>query len=134
MLASRLGAFRRMAAETTKRGKTHIIYFHGINLNLYACLAILSTSAPAVATATSAASVDVSLHGDVLNVSPPDSPHTHKYPAVWLRDNCQCPMCFHQESRGRRILMRELDEHIVPKSADYVDADDKVKCQLCIIW
>jgi hypothetical protein len=68
----------------------------------------------------------VSLRGDVLSLSTADATQTHKFPAVWLRDNCQCPQCYHHESRARKILMRELDITIVPKSAEYVSSEDKV--------
>ncbi|XP_068244868.1 uncharacterized protein [Palaemon carinicauda] len=37
-----------------------------------------------------------------------------KYPYIWLRDNCQCPKCFHRTTFSRRILISELDISIVP--------------------
>lgn len=32
-----------------------------------------------------------------------DSDQKLKYPLVWLRDNCNCEMCFHASSRSRII-------------------------------
>ncbi|XP_017104160.2 gamma-butyrobetaine dioxygenase [Drosophila bipectinata] len=29
-------------------------------------------------------------------------PHVLKYPQIWLRDNCQCPDCFHAATRARK--------------------------------
>ena len=31
------------------------------------------------------------------------------FPFVWLRDNCQCPLCFHPVSFGRTVLLRTID-------------------------
>ncbi|KAG0713429.1 Gamma-butyrobetaine dioxygenase [Chionoecetes opilio] len=31
------------------------------------------------------------------------------YPYLWLRDNCQCPNCFHPVSLSRRFSMKDLD-------------------------
>lgn len=39
-----------------------------------------------------------------------------KYPYIWLRDNCQCPSCFHPTSCSRRVLIGDLDVSIVPVS------------------
>ncbi|XP_035672119.1 gamma-butyrobetaine dioxygenase-like [Branchiostoma floridae] len=41
-----------------------------------------------------------------------------KYPYVWLRDNCQCPMCYESEYGNRLILTSELDTEIVPARAE----------------
>ena len=37
-----------------------------------------------------------------------------QYPMVWLRDNCQCPLCFHESSHSRRMLMKDLDLDVAP--------------------
>ena len=45
-----------------------------------------------------------------------------EYPAVWLRDNCQCPQCYNKAARNRMILMQDLDVYVVPEnitSKDY---------------
>ncbi|XP_074649440.1 gamma-butyrobetaine dioxygenase-like [Tubulanus polymorphus] len=39
------------------------------------------------------------------------------YPYVWLRDNCQCPACFHPSTISRLVPMRDLDPEIQPKDA-----------------
>ncbi|MPC14455.1 Gamma-butyrobetaine dioxygenase [Portunus trituberculatus] len=31
------------------------------------------------------------------------------YPYIWLRDNCQCPKCYHPVSLARRVLLKDLD-------------------------
>ena len=35
-------------------------------------------------------------------------------PHVWLRDNCQCPLCFCKSSLGRKMLLNDLDLNIHP--------------------
>lgn len=42
---------------------------------------------------------------------------TDTYPYVWLRDNCQCPLCFHSGSRSRVHLIEDLDLNARPRSA-----------------
>ncbi|KAM3851973.1 gamma-butyrobetaine dioxygenase isoform 2-T2 [Vipera latastei] len=34
------------------------------------------------------------------------------YPSVWLRDNCQCPDCFLQSAKARKLLLENLDINI----------------------
>ncbi|XP_072032174.1 gamma-butyrobetaine dioxygenase-like [Amphiura filiformis] len=43
------------------------------------------------------------------------------YPYVWLRDNCRCDKCFHPSSRGRLVLMGNLDPDILPDVAEVED-------------
>ncbi|KAK8388022.1 hypothetical protein O3P69_020126 [Scylla paramamosain] len=31
------------------------------------------------------------------------------YPYIWLRDNCQCPNCYHPVSLARRVMLKDLD-------------------------
>ncbi len=33
---------------------------------------------------------------------------SHSYPLPWLRDNCQCPKCFHPTSKARHFLLKNL--------------------------
>merc|ERR1711884_75288 len=54
----------------------------------------------------------------------------HKYPTVWLRDNCRCPSCFHPVSRNRTILMRDLDLNARPRKCQ-IDSSGE---QLLIEW
>ena len=39
----------------------------------------------------------------------------NEYPAVWLRDNCQCPKCYNKHANARLLLMKDLDVDIKPK-------------------
>lgn len=34
---------------------------------------------------------------------------TFKFPSIWLRDNCQCPSCYQQESHSRTIDWENFD-------------------------
>ncbi|KAM9767194.1 gamma-butyrobetaine dioxygenase [Dama dama] len=34
------------------------------------------------------------------------------YPAVWLRDNCQCPDCYLDSAKARKLLIEALDVYI----------------------
>ena len=43
-----------------------------------------------------------------------DSGVTSEFPAVWLRDNCQCPQCFHESEIARNIVMSTLDVDVKP--------------------
>ena len=37
-----------------------------------------------------------------------------EYPAVWLRDNCQCPKCYNKNANARLLLMKDLDVNVKP--------------------
>lgn len=37
-----------------------------------------------------------------------------KFPAVWLRDNCQCSECFHKDSNSRTIMWKDFDVNVKP--------------------
>lgn len=39
------------------------------------------------------------------------------YPAVWLRDNCQCPSCFLHSAKARKLPLEDLDVNIGAKNA-----------------
>ncbi|NWV76482.1 BODG dioxygenase, partial [Dasyornis broadbenti] len=43
------------------------------------------------------------------------------YPCVWLRDNCQCPLCFLPSAGARRLLFEDLDVNIVMKQVALAD-------------
>ncbi|XP_028650051.1 gamma-butyrobetaine dioxygenase [Erpetoichthys calabaricus] len=51
------------------------------------------------------------------------------YPYVWLRDNCQCPLCFLQSAKARKILMTDLD---VTTGVERVLLTDPTK--VSIVW
>ncbi|EFB24572.1 hypothetical protein PANDA_016060, partial [Ailuropoda melanoleuca] len=50
------------------------------------------------------------------------------YPAVWLRDNCQCPDCYLHSAKARKLLMEALDVNIGIKGLTF----DRKK--VCITW
>lgn len=40
----------------------------------------------------------------------------YKYPLIWLRDNCQCPNCYHIHSKSRTINWELNRYNTEPKS------------------
>ena len=48
------------------------------------------------------------------------------YPAVWLRDNCQCPKCYQKTAMARLSLMRNLNIEIDIPKVEIVE-NDKIK-------
>ena len=51
------------------------------------------------------------------------------YPYAWLRDNCRCSKCFHPSSRGRLVLMANLDPDIIPAKAEVNVTDQELRIQ-----
>ncbi|XP_045681355.1 gamma-butyrobetaine dioxygenase [Phyllostomus hastatus] len=41
------------------------------------------------------------------------------YPAVWLRDNCQCPHCYLDSAKARKFLVESLDVNIGIKDVSF---------------
>ncbi|XP_036283518.1 gamma-butyrobetaine dioxygenase [Pipistrellus kuhlii] len=41
------------------------------------------------------------------------------YPAVWLRDNCQCPHCYLDSAKARKFLVESLDVNIGIKDLSF---------------
>lgn len=41
------------------------------------------------------------------------------YPAVWLRDNCQCPDCYMDSAKARKFLVESLDVNIGIKEVSF---------------
>ncbi|KAM7084652.1 gamma-butyrobetaine dioxygenase [Molossus nigricans] len=41
------------------------------------------------------------------------------YPAVWLRDNCQCPDCYLDSAKARKFLVESLDVNIGIKDLSF---------------
>lgn len=41
------------------------------------------------------------------------------YPAVWLRDNCQCPHCYLDSAKARKLLVEALDVNIGIKALKF---------------
>ena len=48
-----------------------------------------------------------------------------KYPAVWLRDNCQCPKCYQASAFARLHVMQKVDTEIKIQST-FLSNDGKV--------
>ncbi|TDG42048.1 hypothetical protein AWZ03_011532 [Drosophila navojoa] len=53
-----------------------------------------------------------------------------KYPSIWLRDNCQCPECFHAETRARKSHWERGPLHVQAKRVSY----DEKSQQLIVNW
>ncbi|XP_053305146.1 gamma-butyrobetaine dioxygenase [Spea bombifrons] len=51
------------------------------------------------------------------------------YPYVWLRDNCQCPECFLNSAKARKLPIENLDVNTGVK--DVTLMDDK---KICVTW
>ena len=45
----------------------------------------------------------------------------NEYPAVWLRDNCQCPSCYNKHANARLLLMKDLDVDVQPDRVSVQD-------------
>lgn len=54
---------------------------------------------------------------------------SHKFPSIWLRDNCQCDQCHHRESSSRIVDWQQFNYALQPKIAK-INAS---KC-LVVIW
>lgn len=50
---------------------------------------------------------------------------TEKYPAVWLRDNCQCSKCYQASAFARLHVMQKVDTEIKIQST-FLSNDGKV--------
>lgn len=53
-----------------------------------------------------------------------------KYPQVWLRDNCQCPECFHAATRARKSHWERGPVNVEVAKVDY----NRAQQQLEVIW
>ncbi|KAH8245442.1 hypothetical protein KR032_010458 [Drosophila birchii] len=53
-----------------------------------------------------------------------------KYPQVWLRDNCQCPECFHAATRARKSHWERGPVNVEVAKVDY----NQKQQQLEVIW
>ncbi|XP_049792672.1 gamma-butyrobetaine dioxygenase-like isoform X2 [Schistocerca nitens] len=51
--------------------------------------------------------------GELVSLQLPSGEH-HKFPIMWLRDNCQCPKCFNSQQMSRIIYWDELDTNVKP--------------------
>lgn len=53
------------------------------------------------------------------------------YPFIWLRDNCQCPMCMLESAQARKLLMSDID---VNTGVDSVDVTSDSKVNSCLFF
>lgn len=53
------------------------------------------------------------------------------YPFIWLRDNCQCPMCTLESAQARKLLMSDVD---VNTGVDSVDVTNDSKVNSCLFF
>ena len=74
----------------------------------------------------------VSLSNDYLNLHWPDK-NRESFPFSWLRDNCQCPLCFHQDSKARLFLLKDLDVNIEAQQA-YFDHENEMVRTFGFYW
>lgn len=51
------------------------------------------------------------------------------YPFVWLRDNCQCPDCFLDSAKARKLPFEKLDVNTGVKNVDLANPE-----KVCITW
>ncbi|XP_068141212.1 gamma-butyrobetaine dioxygenase [Drosophila tropicalis] len=52
-----------------------------------------------------------------------------KYPTVWLRDNCQCPECFHAFTRARKSHWEQGPLNVKAESVIYNEESQKLEVQ-----
>lgn len=50
----------------------------------------------------------------------------YRYPFVWLRDNCQCDVCFHQSSRSRVINWENFNTNPKLKKVEHDRENGKI--------
>ena len=63
----------------------------------------------------------------MLNVSWLDGRNS-SYPHIFLRDNCQCPKCFHPVTKSRQLdIVEEVDLDITPQSVSHDKNTDTVE-------
>jgi trimethyllysine dioxygenase len=71
------------------------------------------------------ASVTVSADGEVVTVGwGADGPHSAtqtRFPALWLRDNCQTPDCLHPETLQRQVDVFAFEAPVLAASAEAVE-------------
>ena len=65
-----------------------------------------------------------------LVVTWPGDPFPHRFPGIYLRDNCQCELCYHPKSKARLVLMANLDVDIAPKAASVDEDTGEVRYRL----
>nr|XP_054761972.1 gamma-butyrobetaine dioxygenase-like [Lytechinus pictus] len=53
--------------------------------------------------------------------------YTGRYPFVWLRDNCRCPLCYYPSSKQRCVLLCDIDVEMEPESEEIIDNGEELK-------
>lgn len=69
--------------------------------------------------------VKLSAPGDIVSLQ--FNNETYKFPSIWLRDNCQCPVCFEGESQSRTINWEKFDFGAKPSSVELEGFELKIK-------
>lgn len=83
----------------------------------YCCTQLqLSCSSLDVDTMATLCDVTVDNSGKRLLVTWSEADDPACFHFVWLRDSCQCPDCFHPVSKGRLLLLRDVDPDVAPTS------------------
>jgi len=59
--------------------------------------------------------------GRRLDVTWNDGEQT-SYPYIWLRDNCQCSVCFHASAMTRRLLFHDVDFNVMPQNVEVLSS------------
>ncbi|XP_037939818.1 gamma-butyrobetaine dioxygenase [Teleopsis dalmanni] len=52
------------------------------------------------------------INGNFIVVQPKQSKSNIKFPAVWLRDNCQCNECFHKHTKSRTMNWERINHNV----------------------
>ena len=61
------------------------------------------------------------------------SGHCSRYPFVWLRDNCQCELCFHPVSLSRTFYLKDLDTEVRPLDVQVKARQSALKTFQCSV-
>ncbi|XP_063855501.1 gamma-butyrobetaine dioxygenase-like [Scylla paramamosain] len=75
---------------------------------------------------TTIAAVNLLQDQKMLQVRWEDS-SVESYPYIWLRDNCQCPNCYHPFSQARRVMLKDLDLSVACVDVKVSNAGEGVK-------
>ena len=81
------------------------------------CSGLVQPQQPSAATSATLGEAGVTLRATT----------TQCFPYVWLRDNCQCPECFHPVSQGRLLLLNDLDVEVTAAEVTLSQGGEKVR-------
>jgi hypothetical protein len=71
---------------------------------------------------------------EVLSVQWNNNRVEAQYPAVWLRDNCQCPKCYQNSALARKLVMKDLDAGISMTQPKLCPASNEVFFKSSLKW